>query len=351
MRTALLPAALLLAFSLSAPAIAAEGVSPDDNRAVKELVKQGTSEYTKQNWEAARVAFAKAWDMKQHYAIAANLGEVELKLKMYRAAAEHLKFAIANVPPEHGEKRKIAEASLVECRAHLSTVRVSVNVLEATVRLDGHEIAYSDQSELLIDPGPHKLTAEKAGYLVAARAFSASAGESREVRLDLTPQPPAADAPDLNAHAQPQAAPPLRKADEDESHSDGRVWILVGGGAATAIAAGLGTYFTVHGSSLADRTSALQDEIARSSPSDDPNQCAAAMPPGACAALVHNLDERQSNSNARNAAWVTAGALGVATVVTYLVWPTGSAQPKNSGRVLVAPMLAGARGGVLQISF
>ena len=108
MRILCLPVALL-AFALCRPA-GADSVSEEDKAAaVKELVKQGTAEYMKKNWEAARVDFLKAWELKQHYAIAGSLAQIEMKLGRYQDAAEHLKYAIANLPPDHADKR--AEAA------------------------------------------------------------------------------------------------------------------------------------------------------------------------------------------------------------------------------------------------
>src|SRR5450432_3751077 len=83
---------------------AAGATASDPTLAAKELVRQGSAEYSKQHWEAARASFQKAWELKRHYAIAANLADVELKLGRYREAAEHLEYALANLPPEHADR-------------------------------------------------------------------------------------------------------------------------------------------------------------------------------------------------------------------------------------------------------
>jgi tetratricopeptide (TPR) repeat protein len=347
-----LPIAILL-LGLSSPAVAAGMGTQDSTQAVKELVRQGTAEYTKQHWEAARAAFLKAWELKQHYAIAANLGDVELKLGRYREAAEHIKYALANLPPEHAERRSDAEASLKECRAHLSAVRVSVSVTGTTVRLDGQEVPQEVLAdELLLDPGPHKLEGEKAGYLVSSRDFLAAAGESREVRLDLSPQPPPADVSELGVGTANKPAENM-----SEAHSSRPAWILISGGAATVVAAGLGTYFSLHASSLASDSKQISAQIDQESTATaigTNSQCAtnAAMRPEACDRLMQNNSQRTHTLNAATASWVASGVLGVATVVAYLVWPTrsGDTTPK-SARVVIAPWLADARGGMMQLSF
>ena len=181
------PVILLLLFG-SHSAIAGSSSQDDATQAAKEFVRQGTAEYTKQHWEAARVSFLKAWELKQHYAIAANLGDVELKLGRYREAAEHLKYTLANLPPERAEKRADAEASLKECRAHLSAVRVSVSVVGAVVKLDGQDVppgALSD--ELLLEPGPTSLK-ERSQDTSSRRAIFWQPPVSR-ARFDLSYHP------------------------------------------------------------------------------------------------------------------------------------------------------------------
>jgi len=343
----------VLLVALSSPAFAAGANSADPTQAAKEFVRHGTVEYSKQHWDAARADFLKAWELKQHYAIAANLGDVEMKLGLYRDAAEHWKYALANLPAEHAEKRADAEASLKECRSHLSAVRLAVSVAGAAVTLDGHEVppeALSD--ELLVEPGPHKLEAQKAGYLVSAHEFTASAGESREVGLDLVPEPPPSDR--AAVHPSTGTAPAAPTPDEGSAHSSARVWVLVGGGAATVSAAGVGTYFSLHQSSLASDGKQLQTELDQDSPTlaASNSECApmASMRPAACDKLAQNLSARTSASNAATVSWVAAGALGAATIVTYLLWPAQNDAP-SQGKVALAPWLVGAKGGSMSVEF
>jgi len=340
----------VLFFTLWSPVVAAAGAQ-DPGQAAKEFVRQGAAEYTKQHWEAARSAFLKAWELKQHYAIAANLGEVEIKLGLFREAAEHLKFALANLPEDHTDKRADAEASLKECRAHLSAVRVSVSVPGATVKLDGQDVAPDLLAdELLLDPGAHTLQASKAGYLVSSREFVATAGESRAIRLDLAPQPPAAD---LAPAAAPVGNAPADKEDT-ASHGSPELWVLVGGGAATVVAAGFGTYFSLHESALRSDAKPLQTQIDQAAPSGTNSQCApsVSMRPAACDMLAKNISERRSARTGATASWIAAGVLGAATVTTYLLWPTrGKESAGKQSHVVIAPWLLGARGGMVQVAF
>jgi hypothetical protein len=358
MRIFCLPVALL-AFVFSSPARADGASAQAPSGSVKGLVKQGTTEYARHNWEAARAAFLKAWDLKQHYAIAGSLADVEMKLGRYREAAEHLKYAIANLPPEHADKRAEADASLKECRAHLASVRVSVSGPLVLVKLDGQALPYASlHDEVLLEPGPHKLEATQEGYQTSMREFVAVAGEAREMQLELAPQaqPPrldSANAAHVTAVAPSASTPDSAKA----SHTSARTWALIGGGAATVVAAGLGTYFTLHYFSLrSDASQLLAQTEAEGSPAlvakHEQCQPGAPMRPTACDQLAHALDSRVTAANLSNASWLAAGVLGAATVTTYLLWPTnGNRGANKNAHVSIAPWLVGARGGALQVDF
>ncbi|MEO7038069.1 MAG: hypothetical protein ABI548_29140 [Polyangiaceae bacterium] len=349
----------LLAIALAAPAAADGGAAQDPSAAAKELVREGTSQYSVRNWEAARAAFAKAWALRPHYAIAGSLADVEMKLGHYRDAADHLKYALANLPADHPEKRADAEASLKECRAHLSAVRVSVNVPGATVSLDAGELAPEVLADdILLDPGAHKIEARKAGYLTSSRDFTASAGEAREIQLDLArpPSPALASGSTSRASFTPSSA---KVSDGDApAHSSARTWVLIGGGTATVVAAGLGTYFLVRGSSLASDSDRLAAQVTQQGAPERAGtntECApdAPMrPTAACEALSRNSADRDTASTNAAISWIAAGALGAATITTYLLWPVeDDVSPAKTARVSVTPWLVGARGGAVQVSF
>jgi hypothetical protein len=331
----------------------------DPGGTAKEFIREGTSQYSRRNWEAARGAFAKAWALKPHYAIAGSLADVEMKLGRYREAADHLKYALANLPTDHPEKRADAESSLKECRAHLSAVRVSVSVVGATVTLDAQELAPNALAdELLVDPGPHKIEARKAEYLASSREFTAVAGETREFQLELA-QLPASGLDQATASSVITSAPVAPEPDATRnSHTSPRTWVLVSGSAATVIAAGLGTYFLVRSSSLRTESDGLQAQVAAQGAPEragTDSQCAAdapMRPTATCNALYQkNVDHDTAKTDAA-IAWIAAGALGAATIATYLLWPVEDDRAATkSARISITPWLLGARGGAVQVSF
>jgi hypothetical protein len=350
--------ALTLVLVLLAPATRAAGPE-DSTQGAQELVKQGSAEYAKHHWEAARVAFLRAWELDQHYALAGSLADVELKLGRYRDAAEHLKYALANLPPEHPERRADAEASLKECRTHLGALRVSVSGILVLVKLDDQSLPFQSlRDEILLDPGSHKLVAEQRGYLTESREFSAVAGQSLEFRLDLVPLPVAPDAEsERSAHGaarEPQAKAP---GEHVIAHTPARTWVVVGGSAATVLATGLGTYFTIRYFALKSESETTLAQVeAQSSPAlvAKNSECSPGVPmrSTACDQLARTTDARVTADNVATGSLITAGALGVATLATYLLWPTTQdGTVEKHARMSITPWLTGARGGALQVDF
>jgi len=170
--------------------------------------------------------------------------------------------------------------------------------------------------------------------------------------LDLVPQPPARD-----VSAAPLPAIGAASADTAPHAAGSRpVWILVGGGAATAIAAGFGTYFLLHGASLADDGDKLRAQVTRETPPalvGTNTECYPTTPmrSSACDGLPQNGEDRATARKDATVAWIAAGALGVATVATYFLWPTNGEAHGEHARVSIAPWLVGARGGAVRVDF
>ena len=137
-------------------------IDGDPNKARREWMNKGNAEYVQKNWEAARDDYRKSWDIKHHYTIAANLADVEIKLGHYAEAAGYLKYVLANIPDNKPGERKIAEQQLLECKSHLTVVRVASDVADATVLVDGRDVGQTPlREELLLESGKHVISVTK----------------------------------------------------------------------------------------------------------------------------------------------------------------------------------------------
>jgi hypothetical protein len=332
----------------SAPEVPAASASANPQGASLEAgqwMREGVTLFGRGQWEASRRAFLEAWKRKQHHAVAANLAEVEVKLGLWRDAAEHLKFALAHLPAGRSEDRSVAETQLEECRKHLGSVMVQANVDGATVEVDGQPIGHLPVREpLLLDPGRHTLRLERAGYGPEQAELEVTAGQRTTVELELRALPSVTRAPPPASVTSPPPAPPP----PPESGSATRTWILVGGGVFTLAAVGLGVGFTLDSDAsrhAARRDGRAVDGLARTAGLVDTSGACVAPPSGwaaPCAALKSHLEESTSSRRVANASFITAGVLGAATVTTVLLLPVRRDQGSRPG--LHAVVGAGAVG-------
>src|SRR5688572_17441641 len=89
-------AVALAIFAIGRPC-AAEDASTNATKA-EELSRKGRELFVAQDYAGAYEAQLAAWQLKKSFDIAANLGQVELKLAKHRDAAEHLAYALDHFP-------------------------------------------------------------------------------------------------------------------------------------------------------------------------------------------------------------------------------------------------------------
>jgi hypothetical protein len=335
----------------------ADSGSADSEKAIKDLLRLGASEYRKGHLEAARDAFARAFASKQHVAIAATLAEVETKLGQYRAAANHWSFYLEHLPAEHESDREEVEATLAECRKHLAAITIRVDAKDAKLFLDGEPLGtFPIEGSIWVDPGDHTLMAE--GPVHSDRvAVSLTAGESKTVALhvlDLNTTPPAASpAPAPAAPVAPDSAKVPTQASSGTSGLSPRTIVLIAGGAATLAATIVGTTFALRANSASSHADEIQSELDGAAadqmvPRDAICASSNPAPPVGCADLAKTQHDVTRNKNIATASFITAGGLALATIGTYFLWPTQHTEvsAKTPRRVAVVPWFTTTGAGV-----
>jgi hypothetical protein len=305
----------------------------ETDQAVKALMRRGVADYRKGHLEAARSAFARAFALKRHAAIAATLAEVETKLERYAPAAAHWAFYLDHLPPEREGERKEVESALAACRRRLGTIRVEVDAPTARVTLDGEPIAPSALDALWVAPGEHTLAAEseQGAYRIV---LSVAAGESKTAVLHtVTPASTSPGAPVAPAAAARPATPPAatstpasdsERRRHETTASSARTVVVISGAGATLAAAIAGTTFTVLSSRAARSADAIARQLDQSAaehmlPPD--GICALATPPIGCNELTQKQADRERNKKAALGSFVAAGGLAALTLGAYLLWP------------------------------
>jgi hypothetical protein len=347
----------------AAPPQESQQSSADEAQRVKDLMRTGINAYRNGHLEAARVAFAEAWRLRQHVAIASSLAEVEMKLGRYQEAAEHWEYVLKNAEDDRGSNRSDAEEQLDECHRHLGRAKIMVAGGPAEVFLDGQSLGlFALRDELWLAPGPHHFHVVADGREGPAQTVTIKLGDVQVVRLERTVAPAIAPAPSPSSTSVALVPPATesRPPEQDDSRqsSGARTIVLISGAALTAAAAAAGLAFTLQANGKEDDVELLQRELAASG---DPNltgsssQCRppSGEPPKGCTDLRDALDAMDTARHRATGSFIAAGAFGVATIATYLLWPDESGPEKERGaRLVVAPWAyETGRGVQLEMNF
>jgi hypothetical protein len=308
---------------------------------VKELMREGVAAYRKKDYERARSAFARALQLERHIEIAAFLAESEMKLALYSEAAEHWEYNLERGGEDHEE----AMARLAECKKHIAQVSVELEPVGADLFIDGVRSERRNKS-LWFAPGTYALEARQGDRRSAETKLTVAAGEERKVQLIV----PAAISP-----AAPPAPPKPRTVSlvaPGPAHDEGlqpRTIVVLSGAALTVAAIGLGVYSELQARSADSRRKALINQASAERPVGASNVCwrnpEMSEIPSQCSEIADKVDETILFQNLRTASFITAGALGVATVATFFLWPAKS-EAERARRPAIAPMIGSDRQGV-----
>ncbi|MCC6523885.1 MAG: PEGA domain-containing protein [Polyangiaceae bacterium] len=189
---------LLCALAVSVPAAPALGGGPDkaptveDLRRADELYRQASALLDAGKLPEARAKYAEAWELKQSYDIATNLGAVELALGDEPGAATHLRWGMRNFPVNgNPDTRKVLEQRYAEAKAASGTVILNVSVAGADITVDGKSIGQAPlPDEVYVEPGKRTFGASAKGYETATEVRDIAADTTIDVSLTLAASGP-----------------------------------------------------------------------------------------------------------------------------------------------------------------
>lgn len=288
----------------------AQRAPSEDNTRARDVFRQGLAAMKDGKFADARKAFQEAFSIRRTYDVAASLGQVELELKAYRDAAEHLDFALKNFAPrESAESLENVKTGLQTAKQHVAEIRISVNEPSAQIALDGRDVGVSPlANNIFVEAGQHTVEARLGPDRIASQNVKATEGASLNVELVVRN---ASGAPTTKAPI--NSGLPISPADTTR-RSDGEY-------TAPAIAATAGGVALITGVVLL--VVAAGDESERSKILDElpgMNACANRTErPSDCARVDELADTALT---LRVTSYVTLGAAVVGGALTYLLWPS-----------------------------
>lgn len=250
---------------LSVTCVAREGfcqrVDSETEEARKRFL-EGVRRYDEQDYEAARLAFLQAYLLKSHPTVLLNLAMSEMRADRPAEAAAHLSKYVRENPEAPALAN--AQASLVEVRARVAELEVTVNRDDSVVAVDGVEVGRSPLGEsLFVMPGTRQLSARQ-GALSAVETLQLGAGERRQVRLELPLELPHPTAPsrDTSPFTASLSPPPASTSMPDSGSKGFFQWLGGSPGAlATITVAGLSLGTSAVLAGLASERFSSADEI------------------------------------------------------------------------------------------
>ena len=277
----------------------------------RKLHREGVIHLQRGKPKQAYAAFAAAWGIKKHYRVAGPLGAVELALKHYRDAAEHLHFFLEHSPNNSDlQDRAKTQKLFDEAAAHVVQLTLKVAPRDATIKVNGIET----QANALgfYQPGSITITATHAGYRDYANTTVMAAGQKLALRVPLekvvnpAPDKPTPEGPDAR---------------------------LVGGiavGVGAAIALGVGIGGSVVAAGYASEARALDTSI--------DNKCLASDA-AECLSLMRALTSHDDASDIALGGYVTGGALAAVSAGLLVWWATDDTTDDTSPTVGVVPVV------------
>ncbi len=273
------------------------------------LYRAGNVAYDAGKFEEAYTLYKQAFETRKSFEISGDLGHACMKLGRMAEAARYLRYSLSVFPTSGNRERKATTEQLfAEAKAAVGTVKVTANVTDARVSLDGAEVARTPVSDpIFVDPGGHTLRIEREGY------------KAQELIIAVQPG---------------TELPQSFKLERDGSSGDGRpIWpaILLGIGAAAGIGTGIGLII-VSSNKNGDAEAALRD-------------CTADA-----ATCESDAADMVGSANGLLGGGVTALSLGAAAAIGMVVYLALPSPAKNTSLTIV-PMFGATTGAQLQLNF
>jgi hypothetical protein len=155
----------------------------------KAHMENGVKLYNDRNYPAAVAEFTAAYEARPKANPLLNIALCEKALFHYPKAIAALTSALA----KHGDTMEAADKTaagdaIKEMRALLGTVTVRLSPPQATLTVDGEDLAVgAPRDRLELGPGAHRIEAHADGFAGNEQSVTVASGQTHEVTLELLP--------------------------------------------------------------------------------------------------------------------------------------------------------------------
>jgi tetratricopeptide (TPR) repeat protein len=310
-----------------------------DDPTASALILQGADLFKRENYEGARAAFARAYEIDPKAATLFDLALSELNTGRPVEAAAHLREYLTRAEEPAAKLEAVRTRWLPRAEARTARLDVfapagSQFAVDGAVPQDAKTTAGptgAPMTLIVVAAGEHEVTAQQ-GMLSETQHVTARGGELVELhfqRVAAAPAPAVAIGWTGSGEAHERA----------ESATSRAKWItVVALGSAAVVAAGFGVGFGIAATDKANDVQNLQD-----SPSSawSSSRCHDASGSPLCTQVKGDVDANRAYWTVSVASYVGAGVLGAASLATWMLW-----KPK-SGAIAARPLLDAQTGGVV----
>ena len=175
---------------LLVPPHAVAAGSVDNSNAVEKArasFHQGVQLYSEGSFEAALAEFRKAYQLFPNYRLHYNIAQTYFDLHDYVSSMKHLKQYVQEGGSDlTAERRRQVSELNQKLEERIASLEIACNLDGADIRIDDMLVGVSPlNSAVLVNAGPRRITAIKAGYTVAARMVTVSGKEMAKVSLEV----------------------------------------------------------------------------------------------------------------------------------------------------------------------
>ncbi|WP_437984180.1 hypothetical protein [Sorangium sp. So ce117] len=290
-------------------------------------------------WDDAAAAYRTAWESTGDPRWAGELGLLELSLRRYRDAAEHLRRALEGGDALASGASARLRGALQQAAQEVVEVAIVVGKPEAELFMDGRRVGQGFVTYVVyVEPGSHEARATLQGHEDGVGRFEAQRGDKLPLGLALKEKPPAP------RPAQPAVAPRAAAAAPGPAAGGTAIGpaIRVGGLALASAGVLVGAGFAI-GSAVKDgEAESLREELLATGGERACHE-RASVDDARCPELEDAIRSRDALGLVALVSVVASGVVGAAALSSFWWAPA----PERGG-VRVVPQ-ATARGGGVRI--